>query len=831
MLSGFQVQGFAEEANNVSDLLDIMHAIGVMQDYEATTFKSEQKVTRAVFANEAAALIKEDDTKGGNVYYHDVSRDYWAFDSISRLTELGFINGNEEQCFNPEKVITRAEAAKVMLTILGYNDDMMTGDAYPQGYLKFARDARLFDGCSHGDEITMGDMLNIFKNSLDAYTVSVQLKAGGSTYKKSDVTMLERYYDMYFDKGKMTGCEGVNLSTGERIDGESVFIDGVEYETELKGLIEYLGCSVEFLYHEDDFNDRRLVWVKSTGKNDVLKLGISVHKEFNPDEYVLTYEYNESGNTKRVQLEKGINVIYNGAYVKDGIEDIFSKDRYSVSLIKNDGKYNLAIVEAYENYVAASIDQSNSIIYDKVISSRNISLDENDWDSLEIIRSGAEISFSDIKNGDVVSIFRSYDGNSVKAVVSSDVVDGNVESTGSDDEMPYIVIGGNEYEFYDIAAVKNVKPGDAVKLYVDFNGYIAEAVIDIGGETIAYVIRALYDDDTSEWKLRLLTRAGIELYTCHSKLRVDGVTANDTVMQNEFISAEGNTVQRLVAVKFDSEQKIRQVFTPNGNNSELKLYLSSANGRYRDSNGKLGRKVLIDNDTLIFSVPSIYSDNLEDFAVKSKSNLVNDQNYTADVYRYRTDDLDFEDILVMNDVKYSQLNDWDASILVDKINTVYDEEAEEVVERLIGYQGNAEVELYTDGEYSFKKNKIKSGDLIRVERDEKGKVGDASVAYSYQGETRPITSDYNAAYRIATVYANDKNGNALKVGYDSGASFDEIFNLDGAPILVYDPNEGEKIRVGTMGDIKTYKSSRDNCSTVVVQTNYMNLRMVVVYVE
>ena len=831
MLVGFQMPSFADEGSNVSELLDFMHAIGVMQEYDATTFKSNQKVTRAVFVQGVSSLIGEGVEEEGTVYYHDVSRDYWAFNCISRLTKLGIISGNEEQCFNPERLITRAEAARIMLTVLGYNDVMMTGEVYPHGYLRFAGEVKLFEKCSYGDEITMEDMLNIFRNSLEADTVSVQIKSDGTTYTKSGVTMLERYYDMHFGRGTMTGCDRVNLSTGERIDDDKVFIDDVAYETELTGLMEYLGRRVEFIYYTDDYDDNKLVWVKSTGKNDVLKLGINVYKEFNADDYVLTYEEDESGKTKRARLEKGIDVVYNGAYVKDGVKDILSKEKYSVSLVSNGGAYDLAVVEAYDNYVVADIDLTNFTIYDKVTSSKKISLDKNDWDAVEITRSGAEIPFSDINAGDVVSIFRAYDGKSVKAVVSSNVIDGVVENVRFKDEMPYVVMKDKEYEFFDATAIKDMNPGDAVKLRIDFNGYIADAVIDGGGEMMAYVVKAYVDLDAIDQalKLKLLTKDGIEVYTCHSKLKVNDMPANDTIIANEFIGASGQTVQRLVMVKFDSEQKIRKIYT---SDSVFALYLGNETGRYKTNIGRLGKKILIDDDTQIFSVPSVYSSEDKDFSMRRKSNLVNDQNYTFDVYRYKTDELDFEDVLVLKDANWAQASEWDASILVERIMETYDADTDEVVECLVGYQGSSEVTFYTNGEYSFKQNDIKSGDLIRVARDEKGKVESASVSYSYQGTSRPIGSDENAGYRIATVYANDKIGKVLKAGYESGAAFDEIFNLNGVSILVYEPDSrGAKIRVGTMGDIRTYKSSGNDCSTVVIQTHYSEPRTVIVYSE
>lgn len=832
VLLGCRFQAFANEENSVSALIDLMHTLGIMEDYESEIFAVEQKVTRATFVKEAAALIREGEAKTDKVYYHDVSKDYWAFNSIGRLTELGIICGNEEQCFNPERIITKAEAAKIMLTILGYNEYGVTDESYPQGYLRLAEGAKLFTKCSGGNEITMLDMLHIFRNALEAEVISVNFEHGRLTYKKSDTTLLEQYYKMYFGDGTVTGCDGIDLSSGERIQDGKVYIDGVAYETELTGLIDCLGRRVEFIYNENNTGDYNLIWLNSTGKSDVLAIGIAYEKNFDANEYVLSYSREGSDKYKRLKIARNINVVYNGAYVKDGIENIFSKEKYSVTFVGNDGDYSLAIVEAYENYSVADADFDKCVIYDDNAATKKISLNEDDWETVEITKSGSKAVFSDIKIGDIVSVFESYDGESVKAIISSNTVEGSVSCIDVYETEIAVLINGGTYYFYDSAAANNVRAGDNVILHLDYNNYIADLTVSIGSETVAYVIRAVLSVDSETVNLKLLTRNGVGTYDCSSKLRIDGVRATDTIIANELTGGlSGQTVQRLVVVKFDSEQKIRDIYTAGKTaDSDFKLYMSGAGGRYRSSLGKLGAKVLLDDDTLIFSVPAQYSTDSDDFSIKNRWNLSDDTDYTADIYRYRTEDLDFEEILVMRGIKWSTLSNWDECILVDKIYYALNDD-DEAVECLEGYKGATAVTLKADVSYSFKNNGIKSGDLIRVTTNNNGSVDSASVAYSY-GSSPQVGDDYNANFRVAAVHANDKVGNVLRVGYESGADFDEIFNLKDVTILVYDPDKGkERITKGTIADVRTYKTAGDSCSTVVIQTANMNTRLAVVYAK
>lgn len=51
--------------------------------------------------------------------FWDVSKDHWAFEAVSELSERGIINGYEDGSFQPNKAVSRAEWAKMMVDIAG----------------------------------------------------------------------------------------------------------------------------------------------------------------------------------------------------------------------------------------------------------------------------------------------------------------------------------------------------------------------------------------------------------------------------------------------------------------------------------------------------------------------------------------------------------------------------------------------------------------------------------------------------------------------------------------------------------------------------------------
>lgn len=830
----FAAEAMAEENSNISETLDFLHAIGIMEEYTAETFNAEQKITRAVFAQSVAELINEAEVGSGRVYYHDVSRDYWAFNFIGRLTELGFISGDGKNNFNPEDIISKTEAVKVILSILGYDVYAAANGGYPNGYLKLAGEIKLLSGCSTESDMTLADMAVIFKNALKAETVSVSYTEGELSYSKDEETLLTKCYSMYYDKGTLSGCEGVNLLTGERIKDNKAYIDGFEYETELSNLLGYIGSDVEFIYYSEsrDGGERNLLWVSPTGKTDTLTIGIDEDKEFDPEDYVLTYYPEGNSKSKKVRLEKGISVIYNGAFAKDGIDEILSAEKYSVTLLRDGGKYGVAVVEAYENYVVGDIDLNLQVIYDRADSSKKISLDEDDWERVEITRDNATASFSDIKENDVVSIFKAYDGETVKAVILSSFVEGTVENIKDNEEERSIRVDGETYMFYNRETVKNIKVNSNVKLYMDFNGYVAYVSKNLGKEAVAaYILKAYIDENTDSLHLKLLTDDGIKTYACADKIKIDGIsTTNSGDSYYPFIN-DGKTDQQLVIVRFNSNGQVKTVDTTEPNaGSDFRLWIKGASGIYKSNVSKLGAKVLVDDNTRIFSVPSSYSTDESNFSIKHKSALKHDQAYTADVYRCESSEQEFEDILVIKDESWNSPSNTTATILVSSIDKCVNEDDEQV-ECLNGYQAHTPVSILTNGEYNFSRDKIKPGDMIRVTYNDKGEAKSAYQVFGYKSASRPVSTDLNSAFRIAAVYAHDKIGCALKVGYKSGADFDEVFNIANAKILVYQGSEKNKIRIGTPGDIRTYKTVGEECSTVVTQTTYGEPVVFVVYEE
>lgn len=110
--------GFADVAADAwyCDAVATLHKAGILSGYSETLFAPDKAITRAEFA---ALLVRFTQAQAvGTAGFTDVSSDHWAADAIALCKELHWINGYADGTFRPEQSITRAETAAMLNRVL-----------------------------------------------------------------------------------------------------------------------------------------------------------------------------------------------------------------------------------------------------------------------------------------------------------------------------------------------------------------------------------------------------------------------------------------------------------------------------------------------------------------------------------------------------------------------------------------------------------------------------------------------------------------------------------------------------------------------------------------
>lgn len=820
--------------NALNEALEYLSAVGIDYEYDAETILPDQQVTKAAFVQNIAELFNMSDIECTNSYYHDVSSDHWAFNSVGALTEMGILTGNGNKYFYPDKYITRDEAATIIVSALGYGVYANNMGGYPSGYIKVANELEIFDNCVSGSQmLTLSNSIIMLRNTLDANIAKVSIAGKEHAYEQSEETVLSYYHEIYYGKGVLTGCEGVSFEADSTLEDGTVVIDGIEYTTELTDILDNIGTRVEFLYTEDEYDDdeRELIWVNSLGSNQVIELSKGEYDYFDKDKYIYYYR-NESNKEKKVNISEGIIVIYNGALTNKNIADILSQDKFDVRFIKSksDSEYDIAIVWQYRNMIAGKVDLIDGVIYDKLNKGKILDISDN---REKIIISGGT-TLEQIEEGDILSYYESEDKKLLKIDISKDVIDATAKWIREDDGEKSLITSDNEYPFYDDGTNITVLFNEKVKIYFDVNGFIAD-IEKLKSEGIpAYLMKAKYSDyeesltiTTLDYDGNVVERKAVE------KARFDGLRTELDVIYS-MLTADRETIQQVVILKLNENGEITDIDTVNVGDNEtadttLRNYEKNYTGQYKH-HGRLVPKYLLSNSSIIFSVPSVASDDENDYAVKSRSDMSNDQFYTFDIYGYSPEPTGFEEILVIKDKNWgiSSGSESRLYVLVDKVTKTVNEYGEAVEQIAFARKGSI-LSAMTVPEFSLIDLGVKSGDIVQFELNMRGEIKNAVIKYSYGSDDRPINTAYNAEPGLRVVYAHEKFGNVLRIGHDTPAEFDEVFEVYESDIVIYDAHGEERIRKGSMWDIRTFAEVGNSCSLLAIQTIDEGIQSMVIY--
>lgn len=827
--------GVNEEALDAMEILQMLEIIP--EDYYDYNTMMDVEVSRADFVDAVAKIIGVK-SYGGSVYYYDVPRTHYAYNSISMLTELGIINGVGSSLFRPEDAIEDQEAYKIILSLMGYNVRAEADGGFPSGYIKTANRLELVYEGSASANMTRGEMFIVLVRAITTEVFEPVVFGKASEYKISETeTLLSLYHNVYYREGIVTGAEMITLSGPVLYDSKQASVDGVVYNSEVL-LSDSLGEEVEFFVHIERSDDEgTLIWAKETGTTEVLTLDYGDAVAFDKSTYKLSYT-DSSDKIKTAAIDRGVTLIYNGRVVDKNIDAVLNLPRYTAKIIRTDGKNKTVIVKAYENYVIGTKDNTSQAVFDVTVPDKTLKLQENLYDYMMIRKDdGTVITYNDIVAGNVVSAFMSLDQKYLEVIVCSDMESGLLVKESTNEEGAVLTVGDKEYILLPETKTDAYSAGDNVTLYLDFTGTAAYLKARSANSFAAYIFDSALENygfaDTL--KFRILNQDGsLAVLECAEKVVVDGVKKDKAedilspfMKHNEFTAT-------LALIEVTADGKISKIDTPIVNEpyeskaSSLSQNITQKTVRYRPF-GAFVQEAVIDSNTVLFKVPGeeildIADDS--DYSVIAMGALVNDGQYAIETFN-TTDRFGYEEYVVIKHNRLQEYTTLDNPILVTSIGEKLNSR-EEAVECVEGYQGASRVSFASDGKLSFVNSGIKEGMLITVNKDNRGDVYSLEIVFDPENPKYQKGLYSNRGIDIG--YVNDVIGNVMRIGCTSPDVVDRVIQKRAAQVLVYDKSdERNPVYIGSFADAKPYYNVKDECSTVVVVTTYEESNLFVIY--
>ena len=207
---------------------DILRLMGVVDGTGGNRFQPNGNLTRAQFCTMVVKFMQKGDQvalHSTRTIFSDVTARHWALGYVNlaaSLTvkdgerELPLISGVGNGKFEPDAKITLAQAATILIRVLGYSSKE-AGAVWPQSYMNLARSIGLTDGVNAdmNAPITRAQAAQLFVNALSCKT------GAGEAYYKSLGTAKDKTIILAVNVTTDDGSSDGAIRTTDNLEGES----------------------------------------------------------------------------------------------------------------------------------------------------------------------------------------------------------------------------------------------------------------------------------------------------------------------------------------------------------------------------------------------------------------------------------------------------------------------------------------------------------------------------------------------------------------------------------------------------------------------------------
>ena len=869
VISACSISVFSADASAESGKYEyvnsILETIGVFERSNLSGKEFNQKITRGEFLSFVMSVVYPDATVYENAVspFTDVSVDDGIYKYICVAQKFGVISGNGNGEFRPNAPITYAEAVKIMVSILGYENEANSKGGFPAGFYAQAKSLGLDDGIKNKDtsDMTYGDSLVLLLNAFNTEVNEVKVYSTDesvSFYKGE--TLLYNTFEIKYGRGVLKENPYTTLySPKGEIDNTVVIGD---FYGKLYGGISaenYIGYEVDFYYQVDKAGNF-VIYLEPIAGNKVTTIssedGVTVSGR------EVSWYPGNSDNKKTITIPGGAKIIYNGKAYPDYEMSIFETKDAEFNLVDSDrdGKIDVVNITAWESVFVYGVDTEEETIVDKFDGSDKIELKKADewiiWD-----KAYNRLSLEDVKAGMVATVVKSLDGKYLRVIVSDSKAMGSLKSSKTKRGNTVIVLDGKEYVLADSYAKKmGVMPpnGTEITVYLDYNGKVGAIETGLSAYEYGFLIGAVKEnslDSTLEIKM-LMSNGKVSVVEAADNLKIDESKYTDSMMSIlntpqvvRYLAYEG-VIRKIDTVEkgeSESENSLRAL-TKKG---WMKYIPQSKIFAGPGLDGDYSSKAATDSKTWYVMMPTSSSTKYmivpestatdkrdEDYTIQpltyfgSSSKVGIYQGFNANASSYIPD-------IVYLESTGGNLSRGDNTMIVTEITTGISDDGDVVTALgLIDRSGTTYERFYTE-ELDETGVKVNVGDVINYSMDMRGYIKEINIIYSAdlrsfhpdnKYKTQYIGDNFNPNY--GKVY--DREGDIVVYTIDvepDKAKYEDFkfVTITSVPVFVVEEIRGEyQVRQGSASDIYDYKHFGE-ASDMFYYTYQTTPRIVVVY--
>jgi len=822
MMLGFSASSFAFVPSDAQDssykeAIEVLGALEIMVgDAESGAFRPNDTIKRSEFAKVAVTSIGMENIADSSKHptkYPDVVGNHWANGYINVATNQGIIIGDDEGNFRPDDTITYAEAATVLVRLIGHTPAAEKKGGFPSGYVTVATQTGITKNAvaSNDSAVLRGMVAQMTANALNAKKMEQTNFGSDESYQVVDKTLLSDELSTNVIYNQITAVGTSSLTGVGTLKNNEIKIGDEVYEVADKAISQarkLLGFNVEAYVKEDEAGDKIVVLAREQkGKNASMKISTLDIESVTQDTNVLVEYWEDKENdrdTKEAVIAADAKYVFNGQAIDFNISELRPAAGSLTLLDRNrDDVYDVVFIENYENYVVEEVIASSNRITDKYGKPSLVLDPENDDIKFVITRGGQEIKVSDLKEWDVLSVAKSKDGSIVIVEVTTEKVTGKVTEKHADK----FVIGDGEYR---VAAnyPDELNLNDEGTFYLDKDGNIAAVdATSALSSNYAYLTGAeLTTGFDQRLNIKVFDKNGeVKIIKSTKKIKVNN-TANKTPAEAlDALKVSGEVAPALITYETNSDGELIQIATATDKTAggiDKNAFALNATGtlKYRESAKKLGNYNVGEN-TIVFDIPAGETDEKK-YSVTNYKLFEDNTDYDVLVYDVK-EDLTASVVIVTNSTGIANLEA--SAAVIDKISTSLNEDNQRV-EKLYAYV-DGERKVFTTASEGILVNgseaQLKPGDIIQMKTNSKGEI--ESIRVLFEVDNKATEAKVTVSDDLVTVYGKvtKKFTNSINVSVNGGAV--ENYSTEGVTVYEFNSEKTTSpVRVAESGDITQY---------------------------
>ena len=401
---------FASTFEDIADTdyakaIETLTALGVVNGYEDGTYRPEKTVTRAEMAKLLVEILGYGNLVAGSKSNFTDTQGHWADAWIALAAGKGIVIGTGEGKFTPDRTVSYDEAITMVVRALGYTDSSneLKNMTWPTNFKVKAAELDLLDGVKLGAGADRGGVAQLLFNALEAVLVTVNSDGDVVESKNELLSRLATY-----DSSYVVGIETIDE-------------DSKNYGGNLVDLAPYMYQDLKVYLNKDD----EVVYIKGTN---------SLVVEGSVDKVEATTVNLKDAAGKIVKVPFATEpMFYNGAEIASKNMNTITTTYEYVTVVAMEGTSSNGKIEAGEIVGVVATEPTRVAQITKEYVTGRTKLDvftlpvvDGDVDLDNITVTGAVDSLEDIAEDDVVVEYKAADDSVTKLVVSRDAVDGEV---------------------------------------------------------------------------------------------------------------------------------------------------------------------------------------------------------------------------------------------------------------------------------------------------------------------------------------------------------------------------------------------------------------------